>query len=124
WGLVLADYGGGKTTLLRRAQYELGRRYRNAESPHRLPVFVPLRLFRRSSDALAVVRQSLHDDFRVDLPPTTLLHRIQNGSLVLLLDGFDEMAERSDRDRRAKLFGELSPFITSASPVILSSRPG
>lgn len=121
--LILADFGAGKTTLLHHMEYEYAGEFL-AGHDTRIPLFVPLRLFRDYQDMTALLRAAFRDSFYRDLPPELLWQRIDSGSFYLLLDAFDEMAERSDSKRRLELFYELIPAIESRSPVVITSRPG
>lgn len=120
--LVLADFGSGKTTLLRRMQYETATAYIDGED-QRVPLFVPLRDYRARQDLTSLLCASFRESYYRDVPGDLLWQRINDGQCYVLLDGFDEMAERSDAVRRTELFHELLPVLRSRSPSILTSRP-
>jgi hypothetical protein len=120
--VVLADFGAGKSTLLHRVHYERAMALL-AGNETRVPLFVPLRDFRHTQDVTALVRMAFRDSYFRDLPSDLLWQRINAGRFHLLLDGFDEMSERSDVARRLELFGMLVPLLTSPCPVLLTSRP-
>jgi Restriction endonuclease/NACHT domain len=119
---VLADFGAGKTTLMRHVQYERAKSYL-AGTDERVPLFVPLRNFRQTQDLTMLLRASFRDSFFVDPPADLLWRRIKQGKFYLLLDAFDEMVERSDSDRRLDLFHQMLTVMRSSSPTMLSSRP-
>jgi hypothetical protein len=120
---VLADFGAGKTTVLRRFEYERARAYL-VQKDTRVPLFVPLRAYRESHDVMSLLRGSFRDAYYRDLPSDLLWRRVQEGQFYLLLDGFDEMVERSDAARRLELFYALLPLLRSRSPTLVTSRPG
>jgi hypothetical protein len=120
--LVLADFGAGKTTLLRNVEYRQAKAHFAGEDP-RVPLFVPLRDFRESQDVGVLLQASFREAYYRDLPLGVLWQRIEGGSFYLLLDGFDEMVDRSDSARRLELFHALLPLLRSRSPVLLTSRP-
>lgn len=120
--LALADFGAGKTTLLRNLEYDRAKAYLAGEDD-RIPLFVPLREFRQSQDIGTLLRASFRDAYFRDIPDDLLWQRIESGNLFILLDGFDEMLDRSDAERRLELFHELMPILRSRSPAILTSRP-
>jgi hypothetical protein len=120
--LVLADFGAGKTTLLRNIEYHRAKAHLAGEDP-RVPLFVALRDFRESQDVGVLLQASFRDAYYRDLPLGVLWQRIESGSFYLLLDGFDEMVDRSDSARRLELFHALLPLLRSRSPVLLTSRP-
>lgn len=120
--LVLADFGAGKTTLLRNIEYRRARAHLEGHDT-RIPLFLQLRDFQDSQDVETLLRASFRDVYYRDLPLELLWQRIESGSFYLLLDGFDEMVDRSDANRRLELFNDLVPLLRSRSPVILTSRP-
>ncbi len=120
--LILADFGAGKTTLLRNVEYNRARAHLGG-SERRVPLFVPLRDFRETQDIGVLLQTSFRNSFYRDLPLGVLWQRIESGSFYLLLDGFDEMVDRSDSARRLELFQALVPLLRSRSPVLLTSRP-
>jgi len=120
--LVLADFGGGKTTLLQNVEYHRAKAHYEGEDA-RLPLFVSLRDFRESQDVGVLLQTSFRETFYRDLPLGVLWQRIESGSFYLLLDGFDEMVDRSDSARRLELFHALVPLLRSRSPVLLTTRP-
>jgi hypothetical protein len=119
---VLADFGAGKTTLLRNIEYHRAKAHLESKDT-RVPLFVSLRDFRDSQDVETLLRASFRDAYYRDLPSALLWQQIESGGFYLLLDGFDEMVDRSDARRRLELFHELVPLFRSRSPVILTSRP-
>lgn len=120
--LVLADFGVGKTTLLRRIEHDRAAAYLD-RSDSRIPLFVRLRSFRESENLDALLRSSFQERYYQDLRPGLLWRLIEGGNFYLLLDGFDEMADRSDAEKRLELFHVLAPLLKSQSPAILTSRP-
>ena len=119
---LLGDYGAGKTTLLRRLQYQLCEAMLNGRTRY-LPVFVPLKNYYDIQDISILLRNSLRDDFHRELSAGLLSRCIRQGRFVFLLDGFDEMAERSGEDKRYDLFQRLLPVLASQCPIVLTSRP-
>jgi hypothetical protein len=120
--VVLADFGAGKSTLLHRVHYERATALLAGDET-KVPLFVPLRDFRHTQDVTALVRMAFREAYFRDLPSDLLWQRINAGRFHLLLDGFDEMGERSDAARRLDLFGMLVPLLMSPCPVLLTSRP-
>lgn len=120
--VALADFGAGKTTLLRYLEYDRAKAYLAGEDP-RVPLYVPLRDFRQSQDVTALLRASFRDAYYRDPPSDLLWQRVQAGQFYVLLDGFDEMVERSDATRRLDLLHQLQGVLRSDSPTIITSRP-
>ena len=119
---ILADFGAGKTTLLRHLEYQVAQAHLlGVES--RVPLFVPLRGYRSSQDLSTLLRASYRDIYYRDLPEQLIWSRLNDGQFCVLLDGFDEMAERSDVHRRTELFHELLRVVRTPSPTMITSRP-
>ncbi len=88
--LVLGDYGTGKSTLVDRLAYELARNCENnPESP--IPVEINLRQFPNAISLESLIREHLEAELRTVLNPEIVLHLLEAGRVVLLLDSFDEM---------------------------------
>ena len=75
---VLADFGAGKTTLMRHFRYERAKAYL-AGLDDRVPLFVPLRNFRQTQDLTMLLRASFRDAFFVDPPAEPALASDQTG---------------------------------------------
>jgi Restriction endonuclease/NACHT domain len=119
---VLGDFGSGKTTLLRHLEYERARQYLCGQDLH-IPLYVTLRNYRDTYDIPQLLRASFRDAYYRDVPSELVWQRIQDGLFYVLLDGFDEMIDRSDAGRRLELFYSLTGLLRSPSPTIITSRP-
>jgi|GEM_PF-4488673 len=65
----------------------------------------------------------MKDDYNITLPPSfDFQHLIEEGKIVLLLDGFDEMESKSNKDIILHNFDEINKLVTRKSKVILTSR--
>jgi hypothetical protein len=119
---VLGDFGAGKTTLLRHIEYERAKAHLEG-TDKRVPLFVSLRDYHDSGNLTSTLRNSFRETYYRDIPAALLWRRMQDGFFYVLLDGFDEMVERSDPARRLELFFALTDVFQSGSPVALTTRP-
>jgi hypothetical protein len=119
---LLGDYGAGKSTLLRRLQYRLCQDMLDGRGTY-LPTFVPLKNYYNVQDISALLRNSVREDFLREFSGELLARYIRQGRFIFLLDGFDEMTERSGEDKRNELFQRILPILTSSCPTVLTSRP-
>jgi hypothetical protein len=87
---LLADYGMGKSVKLREIFLDLKTMYYRSKGSGRLPVLLNLRDHWGQSDpAEALERHATRVGFS---RPEQLIRALHAGRLILLLDGFDEMA--------------------------------
>ena len=124
---VLGEFGTGKTWFTLHYAWVALQRYRDAqkrgvERP-RLPLVIPLRDY-----AKAVSVESLFSEFffrkhqmrRLHYPAFEQLNRM--GKLLLIFDGFDEMAARVDKQEMINNFWELAKVVVPGAKVILTCR--
>lgn len=122
WLLVSGEYGTGKTALTRVLQYRLLKRYR-VDPSIALPVRIELRNFTKQFDELGLLHHFLDNNRLGHVPAEFLLSLIAQGRILLILDGYDEMAQYlHSRERRSCLetFAKLS---RGGAMGILTSRP-
>lgn len=119
---VQGAYGAGKTTLLKKLKYELSQTFMHGESWLR-PIFFQLKDFPDPADLDAFVAATMTRELWTNIPAGTFWKFASEGRLVLLLDGFDEIAAGSSQQSRLASFVNLSKLLFSGSTVILSCRP-
>ena len=124
---ILGEFGTGKTWFVLRYAWIALQRYRRAkmqgvERP-RLPLVIPLRDY-----AKAVNSESLFSDFffrrhEIPLPGYSAFEQLNRiGKLLLMFDGFDEMAAKVDRQKMIDNFWELARIVVPGAKVILTCR--
>ncbi|MBW4692610.1 MAG: NACHT domain-containing protein [Lyngbya sp. HA4199-MV5] len=124
---VLGEFGTGKTWFALHYASQALKRYREAqqrgvERP-RLPLVIPLRDY-----AKAVSVESLFSEFFFrkhevrSLTYSAFEQLNRMGKLLLIFDGFDEMAARVDRQEMINNFWELAKVVVPGAKVILTCR--
>ncbi|MGW0580677.1 NACHT and WD40 repeat domain-containing protein, partial [Streptomyces sp. NPDC002920] len=115
--LLLGDFGHGKTFALR----ELARRI-PAELPHLVPLLVELNALDRaySFEGLVAAHLAAHGVDNIDL--RAFRYMLQQGRIVLLFDGFDELVTRVTYDRAAERLQVLLDSAVDHAKIVVSSR--
>lgn len=122
WLIILGEYGTGKTSLTRVLQRRWIEEYRSDPSKP-LPIRVELRSFARQFDANGLLHHFLDSNQLSHISITFLQHLIRTGRAVLLLDGYDEMAQfLNSRERRACLKA-LADLSSGGAKGLITSRP-
>ncbi|MFI1732609.1 TIR domain-containing protein [Streptomyces acidicola] len=115
--LLLGDFGHGKTFALR----ELARRV-PAELPHLVPLLVELNALDRaySFEGLVAAHLAAHGVDNIDL--RAFRYMLQQGRIVLLFDGFDELVTQVSYDRAAERLQVLLDSAVDNAKIVVSSR--
>jgi WD40 repeat protein len=116
--VVLAPFGHGKTYLL----HELARRIHDQPGYPAIPVLVRLRDLEKDHDVDDLVAAQLRrgGERRIDMDRLAYLRR--EGRIVLLFDGFDELARRVSYDQRAAHLAAIVQAAEGRAKVVLTSR--
>jgi len=122
WLIILGEYGTGKTSLTRVLQYRWIQDYVSSpDAP--IPVRIELRNFTRQFDARTLLHHFLDTNRLGHVPVEFMFQLIRSGRVVLILDGYDEMAQfLNPRERRACL-GALAELAREGARGLLTSRP-
>ncbi|MFE9678686.1 TIR domain-containing protein [Streptomyces sp. NPDC006259] len=115
--LLLGDFGHGKTFALR----ELARRI-PAELPHLVPLFIELNALDRaySFEGLVAAHLAAHGVDTIDL--RAFRYMLQQGRIVLVFDGFDELVSQVTYDRAAERLQVLLDSAVDSAKIVVSSR--
>lgn len=120
---ILGDAGSGKTTLCKNFAYHIAKENILHESISRIPIFISLNKFRKSSNIKQLVIDTLVNEHGMSLPSFNILRRVMDqGKILLIFDGFDEMSLRSDSSTVIENFWELAEFAKSKNKVLLTCR--
>lgn len=114
--LILGDFGTGKTFLL----HELARRM-GAVDPGLTPVLLQMRALEKSHTLDELLSQ--HFGRRsMDFSPRKFRYMLEQGRIVLLVDGFDELAVRVTYPQAVHHFDTLLQAAAGAAKVVVTSR--
>jgi len=122
WLVVLGEYGTGKTALTQKLQSDWISDYRlDPTSP--IPFRVELRNFTRQFDARSLIHHFLDTNNLGHLSIDFVFHLIRNRRVLLLLDGYDEMAQFLNARERRTCLAALADLASEGAKGILTSRP-
>lgn len=115
--LLLGDFGLGKTFALR----ELTRRI-TANAGRLVPILIELRDLDRTSslDTLLAAHLANNGESRIDL--RALRYMLEQGRVVLLFDGFDELLTRLNYDSAAEHMATLLQAAVGRAKVVVAGR--
>jgi predicted NACHT family NTPase len=130
--LIQAQGGFGKTTLLRHVSLIYGQgKYRHYKAPKLIPFLLRLRDFRSqlAQEVMPTLPELIKQHYlpgllkRTNLvpPPKWVEQLLQNGEALVMLDGFDELAE--DQRKRASYWISEQMSAYDLTTFILTSRP-
>ncbi|NEP02900.1 MAG: NACHT domain-containing protein [Symploca sp. SIO2E9] len=124
---ILGEFGTGKTWFALHYAWSNLQNYRQAKQKGikrpRLPLVIPLRDY-----AKAVSIESLFSEFffrkhKIGLPHYSVFEQLNRmGKLLLIFDGFDEMAARVNRQQMIDNFWELARVVVPGAKAILTCR--
>jgi WD40 repeat protein len=125
---ILGEFGTGKTWFSLHYAWLLLQKYTKAkeegvERP-RLPLVIPLRDYAKAVSVESLFSEFFFRKHQIELrggyPTFEYLNRI--GKLLLIFDGFDEMAARISRQEMINNFWELSKVVVPGAKAILTCR--
>ena len=116
---LLGDFGTGKSWFCRRLAARL------AAGTGRIPIAIALRDYSRAYDIEQVLTDALPNRFGVALAAgyKTIRRLNDEGRLLLIFDGFDEMERRASDFRTAQVnFSEIAKLISPRAKILLTCR--
>lgn len=122
WLIVVGEYGTGKTALTRMIQQRWLEAYKS--DPERpIPLRIELGNFTRQFDAQGLLHHFLDHNGLSHLSIDFLWSLIRSGRVVLLLDGYDEMAQYLNQRERRECLKTLAELTSDGARGLLTSRP-
>ena len=121
--LLLGDYGTGKTTLAERIFWDASRRHLASPATQRIPLFIPLKRYRKEINLRSLVTDLLLHEYGVRIRDYYTVQRLNDdGRLFLILDAFDEMASGADEAEVIANFREILRLVVPKANVLLTCR--
>lgn len=124
---ILGEFGTGKTWFALHYAWVTLQRYRNAQKRGtelpRLPLVIPLRDYAKAVSVESLFSEFFFRQYKIPLPHYDAFVQLNRmGKLLLIFDGFDEMAARVDRQEMINNFWELAKVVVPGAKVILTCR--
>ncbi|MEH2214061.1 eIF2A-related protein [Nostoc sp.] len=124
---ILGEFGTGKTWFGLHYAWTALERYRDAqrrgvERP-RLPLVIPLRDYAKAVSVESLFSEFFFRKHEIPLPGYSAFEQLNRmGKVLLIFDGFDEMAARVNRQEMINNFWELAKVVVPGAKVILTCR--
>ncbi|WGV25281.1 NACHT domain-containing protein [Halotia branconii] len=123
---ILGEFGTGKTWFVFHYAWTALQRYRDAqkrgvERP-RLPLVITLRDFAKAINVENVLAGFFFTQHNIRINSEVFDQLNRMGKLLLIFDGFDEMAAKVDRQQMINNFWELAKVVVPGAKVILTCR--
>jgi predicted NACHT family NTPase len=124
---ILGEFGTGKTWFALHYAWTALHRYRDAKlrglARPRLPLYIPLRDYAKAISVESLFSEFFFRKHEIPLPGYSVFEQLNRmGKLLLIFDGFDEMAAKVDRQQIINNFWELARVVVPGTKVILTSR--
>ncbi|MFF0766124.1 NACHT domain-containing protein [Streptomyces sp. NPDC003737] len=125
---VLGEFGMGKSWFALHLAGEMARGWRDAKRKGvprpRIPLLIPLRDYAKQTTVQGLLSEFFFNKHKINLRNSDVLQVLNGmGRLLLIFDGFDEMAARVDRSTIVNNFWELAGAAAQpGAKVLLSSR--
>ena len=122
---LLGEFGTGKTWFCRHYAYRQLERYLINPINERLPLLITLRDYTKATTVQQLINDALLEQYKLPFFGSAFevfQEMNRRGKLLLILDGFDEMARQVDYQTVVDNFWELANLVTEKSKVILTSR--
>ena len=119
---LLGDVGTGKSFLSRMIAYRLAEDFLKRPLERPLPILIDLRNADREFSLEGLVLTHLAKNGLSSVSFDVFMYVLSQGNIVLILDGFDEMAARVTRQVTNRNFHELARAAQERAKVLLTCR--
>jgi hypothetical protein len=124
---ILGKFGTGKTWFCLHYAYRALKKYmeakeRGVQRP-RLPIVIPLRDYAKAVSVESLFSEFFFRKYEIGLPGYSAFEQLNRmGKLLLVFDGFDEMASKVDYQKVVNNFWELAKTVVPGAKAILTCR--
>lgn len=119
---ILGEFGSGKTLFCHKLTYILAQRFKEKETT-RIPILIYLGDYSKYSDIRQLIVEVLTRDFELQIEGYDQFEiLLRSGKLLLILDGFDEMTMRANKENMLDNFRELTALSVENAKIIITCR--
>lgn len=124
---ILGEFGTGKTWFVFHYAWEQMKRYKEAKEKGlvrpRLPIIIMLRDYAKVDNMDAIFSKFFFKQHEINLENYSAFELLNKmGKLLVIFDGFDEMADKVDKEKMIENFWKLAQTVVLGSKVILTCR--
>lgn len=121
---LLGEFGSGKTSFCRSFVYEmLMDKYIRKTGENYTPILINLREYQQASNIQQVITDTLLNQYGIPINSFMAFEKVcMSGNVLLVLDGFDEMADRSDKKTITDCFNQIYLLASLNAKVLLTCR--
>ncbi|MEU5953535.1 NACHT domain-containing protein [Streptomyces sp. NPDC047525] len=124
---LLGEFGMGKSWFALHLAGRLAAGWKDAKkrgvARPRIPLVVPLRDYAKQTSVSALLSEFFFHKHQIEIRNYEVFNVLNKmGRFLLIFDGFDEMASRTDRNTMVGNFWELAKVVEPGAKVLLSSR--
>lgn len=109
---IMGDFGAGKTTLLERIKFHYSDLYESGKTD-RKPILFRAKDLHKFSTISEFLESTVVTEFRTAIDVKHVWRFIQEGRFIVLIDGFDEVAQQVDSRQRRYYFIMLSALFNN-----------
>lgn len=121
--LILGDYGCGKTSTCLYISYVLINKY-IANGNGYLPIIIYLKEYTKAFDIDELLTNFFINKYKIPNGSiATFKEFLRFGKILLIFDGFDEVAKRVDYDVKYRVFQQISKYAVGKTKIIITCRP-
>jgi WD40 repeat protein/uncharacterized protein YjbI with pentapeptide repeats/MinD-like ATPase involved in chromosome partitioning or flagellar assembly len=119
---LLGDFGAGKTSFTKRLAHNLAIKYEKDKTSSLIPVLINLKDVSKALSLENIIFDHFSRTANMNVSPEAFLHLLKEGKIILIFDGFDEMATQSNASLTMKNFQELNRAFIGKAKILLTCR--
>jgi WD40 repeat protein len=119
---LLGDFGTGKTSFTKRLAHDLAIKFEKDKTASLIPVLINLKDVSKALGLENIIFDHFSRTANMNVSPDAFLHLLKEGKIILMFDGFDEMATQSNAALTMRNFQELNRAFAGKAKILLTCR--